>query len=669
MNWYSLYYYLKSMLFLFFLTLAFVLHAQTKLSGAYYCAQHKSAKNYCKLDNSNTSIKHAFDVIHYDLDIDLYACYTMPFPKNFNATCKITLLIDSLLNHIELDADNYSLIINNISSPVNSFTHYNNKLRIMFAQTYNPGDTIEIVIQYQRKNVVDDAFYVSGGFVFTDCEPQGARKWFPCYDRPSDKATLRLEAKTPVGVLLGSNGKMISNSLINDTIHFIWLSRDPIATYLMVITSKMNYNLEIIHWKNPLNQNDSFPIWFYYNSGEDISYSKDLILQVTNCFTEKFGPHPFEKNGFATLNSDFTWGGMENQSLSSLCPGCWIEVVLVHEYAHQWFGDMITCATWSDLWLNEGFATYCEALWEEYKLNYTAYHNVILAKADYYLNHNPGWPVYNASWAIYPPQNDTLFNGAITYYKGCCVLHMLRYMLGDSLFFNLIYDYANDTNNFRYKSATTRNFMDKVNDVTDDNYNWFFEQWIFQPNHPVYANTYAFNQTESNAWTVVFNAKQIQTNAPFFKMPVEIKISFQDNSDTLIRIMNDSNNQLFAFIFSKQPQNLIFDPNSNIVLKEGSTLQLPKLNKKSASGLNITLLPNPITDRHVVIQLNSVSTLNCSIKIVDNQGKIAANIFNGTINKGNTEIPFMLTNIKSGNYYILFESGYDIRAIPVTVVK
>lgn len=630
--------------------------AQFEHSGAYYCSQRKINANFKLNTISEKVVKHTFDVLHYDINLDLFACYTTPYPKNFNASCKIRIAIDSSITNIILDASSYSLIINSIDSPAISFVHSNNKLAISLNQMYNPGDNIELMIRYQHKNLTDGAFYASGGFVFTDCEPQGARKWFPCYDRPSDKATLRLQAKTPLGVLLGSNGKLLSNNVISDSIFYIWQSRDPIATYLMVITSKMNYNLDIIQWKNPLNQSDSFPIWFYYNNGEDITYSKSLILQVTNCFTEKFGPHPFEKNGFATLNSDFTWGGMENQTLTSLCPGCWIEVLLVHEYAHQWFGDMITCAAWSDLWLNEGFATYCEALWYEYKHNYTYYHNTIVAKANYYLNNNPGWPVYNAAWATNPPQNDTLFNGAITYYKGCCVLHMLRYLLGDVVFFDLLREYATDAVNFRYKSATTQDFMDKVNAITGENYDWFFEQWIFNPNHPVYQNTYAINHNTTEEWSVIFNAKQVQSNTVFYKMPVEIKIVFQDNTDTLVKVMNDSNYQSFIFVFDKQPQHVVFDPNNNIVLKAGSTVNISNISKSDVLYFDFEILPNVLCNQSGKIVINATKTIQCNIKLYDESGRQLSAIFDGEINSSKYEIPLITKDLKSGSYAVVLFS-------------
>ena len=141
---------------------------------------------------------------------------------------------------------------------------------------------------------------------------------------------------------------------------------------------------------------------------------------MTTGFSQLFGEHPFEKNGFATLNNQFQWGGMENQTLTSLCPNCWSENLVSHEFAHQWFGDMITCATWADIWLNEGFATYWKRSGTNSRADTRAYKSDINNDASSYLSGNPGWPMYNPSWAITTPPNNTLFNYAITYAKGAC---------------------------------------------------------------------------------------------------------------------------------------------------------------------------------------------------------------------------------------------------------
>jgi hypothetical protein len=341
----------------------------------------------------------------------------------------------------------------------------------------------------------------------------------------------------------------------------------------MVMSAMVNYNLDIVFWRTLSNPNDSIPIRFYWNAGENttnLNNIKTKILPMTTWFSQKYGEHPFEKNGFATLNSQFTWGGMENQTLTSLCPNCWSENLVSHEFAHQWFGDMITCATWADIWLNEGFATYSEAIWYEYTGGYSSYKSSITGDASSYLSGNPGWPIYNPSWAITTPPVGTLFNTAITYAKGSCVLHMLRYVLGDSTFFHVLKNYATDVVNFKHNSATTADFISKVNEVTGQDMTWFF-QWVYQPNHPVYANTYNFTSLGGGQWQVAFKARQTQTNAPYFVMPLTLRVSFTSGSDTTIRVMNTVNDQVFAFRFGRQPTSLAFDPNNDIVIKQGGT--------------------------------------------------------------------------------------------------
>jgi aminopeptidase N len=546
------------------------------LSGSAYCSYKKSHMTVIphEADNTEQNAPHSFDVLNYSLNLNLYHCYASPYPKDYRATNIITFKVDSALNSIKLNAVTGSLTIDSVRLAGASFTHSNSILTINLNRTYNPNEVAQVKVCYHHNNITDGAFYASNGMVFTDCEPEGARKWYPCWDKPSDKATMDITVKVPLTVKLGSNGILADSTVLGDTITYHWVSADKIATYLAVISSKVNYQLDIRYWHKISNQNDSIPLRFYYNTGENMNnlhYIEDILGPMTTYFSQNFCEHPFPKDGFATLNTDFYWGGMENQTLTSLCPDCWYENLVSHEYAHQWFGDMITCGTWADVWLNESFATWCEAFWAENSLGYSGYKTAINGDASYYFQWNPHFPISMPEWAQHTPSLDTLFNSAIQYDKGACVLHQLRYMLGDSVFLAVLKAYSADTN-LKYKSAITSDFMAEVNTVTGGNYDWYFNAWIYQADHPVYQNTYNFEDMGSGNWNVNFCATQVQTNGTFFPMLLNATIIFSDYSDTTIQFMNDVNIQYYTWTFHKQPGAFRFDMNNNIVLKEGSTL-------------------------------------------------------------------------------------------------
>ena len=555
---------------------ALLIYPQNINKGSELCSKKKIESSFIQTDEINANIVHSYDVLNYTLNLNIYNCFLSPYPKSFTATEIITIKVDSVLNSITLDAVNTSIGIDAVGLSGTSFTHSNNLLTINLNRVYNVGETLDIGISYHHNNISDNAFYASNGMVFTDCEPQGARKWFPGWDKPSDKATVDITLKVPATVKAGSNGRLEDSVKTVDTVWYHWISRDPVATYLVVISGKVNYNLDVVYWESISNPGNFIPIRFYYNNGENPAGIESIISDMTSFYSQKFTEHPFEKNGFAALNSQFQWGGMENQTLTNICPNCWSQSIISHEFAHQWFGDMITCATWADIWLNEGFATYIEALWLEHLNGYTSYKNDINSDASSYLSGNPGWAIYNADWAIEPPNNNTLFNFAITYAKGACVLHTLRYVLGDAVFFDVLHSYANDSS-VKYKSAVTSDFVSVVNSVTGTDYNWFFDEWIFQPNHPQYTNQYYISQQSGSQWQVGFLAKQVQTNTVFFKMPIEIKIHFSTGTDSTIRVMNNVNNQLFYWNFDRQPLSVQFDPSGNIVLKTATLTQVPPL--------------------------------------------------------------------------------------------
>ena len=258
--------------------------------GAEWCS-YKKSHAIRKRSNMTKNINyplHQFDVLNYKLSFDLYHCYYPPYPHDYTAVNIVRIKIDSTLSSIQLDADNSSLVITSIENSGFSFSHSNNILTINLDRVYNPGEMLEIGIHYRHNNIEDGGFYARDGFVFTDAEPEGARLWFPCWDKPSDKATLDLTARVPGDVLLGSNGRLADSLKTGDTIYYHWISRDPMATYLMTMTSKKGYLLKIRNWIN--HEDGSLtPFRYYYNQGENSQLVQNVIDTIADYFQLLFG--------------------------------------------------------------------------------------------------------------------------------------------------------------------------------------------------------------------------------------------------------------------------------------------------------------------------------------------------------------------------------------------
>lgn len=505
----------------------------------------------------------SFDVLNYSLELNLYNNFSSPYTHYFDGKETITLKSLQNLDKIILNASSKSLVIDSVIGNKILFKHQNDSLIIKSEKVIKKDNKIILQIFYHHKDVIDESFFVKDGMLFTMNAPEGARNWFPCFDHPSDKATFSVKVKTPKDVLLASNGLLKDSVQSADTIYYQWETKFPIATYLINITAKANYKLDIEAWRN-------IPIRYYWNQGENVKNLKEIesiIPTMLNLYSRLLGNFPFEKVGFATLNDQFSFGGMENQTIISLCPDCWEKGLIAHELAHEWFGNMISPKHWSDIWLNEGFATYIEGLWHEKTLGETAYNNYIKRNAERYFSSDKFFPIYNPKWAKRTPSIDSLYNGSIIYSKAALVLHTLRKVIGDSLFFKAIYSYVNDPK-LKYANATTDDFINHINKTTGKNLNWFFDEWLKFPKHPVYNVYYSIKTKPEQRWQIDLKITQVNLNDFIFKMPIELVIMFNDGTSENKMIYNEVQNQNYTFNFDKKPVGILFDNSYKIPLKE-----------------------------------------------------------------------------------------------------
>ena len=519
--------------------------------------------------NAQDNSERQFNVISYSLDLNLYNCFIEPYPSSYSATEKITIMAETSIGQVSLDAFGGSLIIDSVGLNGTSFSHVNNFLSVNLDKFYDSSEVFDLMIYFRHKNVKDSSFMTGKGIVYTDCEPIGARRWFVCKDVPSDKAVTEIIARVPPGVIYGATGMLTDSLISNDTLIYKYVSNYPVATYLIAIAGKTDFRLQQDNWNNN-GSRENIPLRYYSQKGEtvfNINNVRSTVPEMLELFSKLFGPYPFEKLAFVTTDHQYQWGGMENQTLITLCPDCWLEELACHEVAHQWFGDLISPMKWSDIWLNEGFATYCEAIWAEYKSGYSGYKSAIDYEAGKYMRYNPGREIYNKDWDTSIPADSILFNDYLTYSKSACILHMYRYLVGDSLFFNSIELYANNPE-YMYGNISTGEFINFMSSVTNMDLLWFFGQWLMQPNHPIYQNRTNIKKISDAKWKVEYTINQVQTNSKFFRMPVELKIIFENGTDTIIKVDNNYNVQKFDLEFSSKPKRVIFDPDNQIVLKE-----------------------------------------------------------------------------------------------------
>jgi hypothetical protein len=360
----------------------------------------------------------------------------------------------------------------------------------------------------------------------------------------------------PEGMTTSGNGLLQSVTNNGDgtaTTH--WKTRYPITTYVIHFVTTYQ-NLYEQEWEYAPGDTMPVVVYAYDNYPQAVDNYLTYTIPGLEIFSDIFGLYPFVEEKYG--NSLYDLWGMENQTMTVLVPPIAVEWIIIHEMAHHWWGNLITCQNFHDIWLNEGFATYSEALYYEYLYGTDYYHDYIQTQGC--LN----------SGSVYVENLDTdnIFDGQTSYNKGSRVLHMLRGVVGDSAIIEILRNYQSDPE-LRYSWATTADFQAHAEAVYGSSLDWFFDQWIYEPGNPHYQFAWInLYDSETGTNQLGLQISQTQTvypyNYPGFSMPVQIQVFF-DSQDTILTVFNYSLSQTYLLDIPLPADSLKFDPDKWIL--------------------------------------------------------------------------------------------------------
>ena len=441
-------------------------------------------------------------------------------------------------------------------------------LNILLPEPPGAGASFTTVIEYEatpRKGLYftgpDEGYPSKPLQIWTQGEDEDSHYWFPCYDYPNDRFTSEMAIEVPASWFAISNGKLdsVADSADGRTKTYHWVQDKPHVTYLMTLCAG---EFSRISQRDV----DGVPVEFYVQPGreEDGRRAFDNTPDMIKLFADLIGiPYPWAKYAQVAAQ-DFIFGGMENTSSTTQTDltlhderahlDFSSDPLVSHELAHQWFGDLLTCRDWSHAWLNEGFATFFEAVWRENHLGADEYKYDIYSMAREYLREDSEHYRRPIVSNVYRNPMD-IFDRHL-YEKGGVVLHMLRGVLGEDLFWKAIRHYAakhQDTN------VTTADLQRAIEEATGRNLDWFFDQWVFKGGHPSFNVSYAWEAATSTAKITVKQTQQPDDLTSIYRVPLKVAFLSANGRQTYPIDVTESEHT-FHFELAERPEAVQFDP-------------------------------------------------------------------------------------------------------------
>ena len=529
--------------------------------------------------------------------------------------------------------------------PLN-FSHTSNELAITLNHIVNIGQLDSVSIYYQGTPASSGfgsfilSTHDSVPVLWTLSEPYGSRDWWPCKNGLEDKIdSIDIFINHPSNYKAASNGLLQSELIINNGTRIIthWKHRYPIASYLvcMAVTNYVTFenNITLDGVELPMTT------FCYPENQADFETGTQYTLNALRLFHQYLGPYPFIKEKYGHVQ--FGWGGgMEHQTSTFISNTD--ERLTSHELAHQWFGDNLTCASWKEIWLNEGFATFLARFYFEQKYPSEVVNERRAVVED--ITSFPDGSVYVSDTS----DVNRVFDSRLTYNKGSFLLEMLRLKLGDSLFFKGLKEYQQSTS-LMYNFTTTRDLKNVLENVSATDLNNFFTQWYTGEGYPSYY--IQWSMLGDDHIKVKINQTTSHASVSFFEMKVPLTFK-NNNQEETIYFDNHSNGEVFIKELNFTPDTIIVDQGYQLISKNNSS---KKIGFPIEDHADFDVYPNPIKS-NTVVYLHDFMENEANLSVYNMNGQLlftkVLSLFNGT------EMVYLhMENFSKGAYIINIVSG------------
>jgi len=484
---------------------------------------------------------------------------------------------------------------------------------------------------------------------WTLSEPFSAKDWFPVKQDLADKAdSAFLFFTTSANNMVGSQGLLTDVvALPEEKVRYEWKTYYPIDYYLLsfAVADYMDYSIyahpEQMEGDSLLIQN------FIYNDPANLEMKKEPIsktVDIMELFCDLFNLYPFVNEKYGHTETQLG-GGMEHQTMSTM--GNFSFHLIAHELGHMWFGDHVTCATWSDIWINEGFATYSDYLANEFLLGDSAATAFITNAQNHAMSEDHG-SIYIPVDYIFQGNEWRIFNGRLSYDKGASIIHMLRHEIdNDEIFFEILKTFLIE---YGGGVATGDDFKNVAENVADMSFQTFFDQWYYGQGFPRYDIVY-WQDTDNLYISSTQTGSNVSTD--FFEMLIDFRIVFADGTKTTVSFTQNEPLEVFSTPVSKNVVGIEVDPN-NWNLEEVTSIS--STGEKELNQAYFSIGPNPVTDHINLYFQDNVSDIK-TIEIISANGE---KVVEETIIGSQQTID--VSNLTSGMYFVTSKvSGHIAR--------